>query len=330
VPTPDPPEFRIEFATLTHPLPNVTQDGRSLPVRSATMYWAYQAGQFSSAWPVRASCWPWAAAARTSACSTSLTEAYVVSSVSMRPGRRVVISWSSQVLPSGSPNVANEALRRDDRGVRWRRRRRPHRRQPDHHWPVLDAFPGAQLVACDQRVVDEARGQTTPAAMANWNSRFPGQLSQSPATPALISSQELDLDGHPLLFHTIGGADGVLATIVHLPETQSICSGDIAYNNIHMWLWKSTPDSRQAWLASLDAVAAFKPSTIITGHKDPDAPDDNATRVLDQSRHYIEDFDHTVAKSSTPQEVIDEMLARYPDYGNRYTLFLAALTQFPS
>jgi glyoxylase-like metal-dependent hydrolase (beta-lactamase superfamily II) len=195
--------------------------------------------------------------------------------------------------------------------------------------PVLDAFPGAQLMACDQQVVDEARGQTTPKAMASWNSRFAGQLSQSPAVPALTSSQEFDLEGHTLLFRTIGGADGVLATIVHVPDMQAICSGDIVYNNIHMWLRNSTPDSRQAWLASLDAVAALKPSTIITGHKDPDAPDDNATRALDQSRRYIEDFGQTVAKSSTPPEVIDAMLAKYPAYGNRYTLFAAAFSQFP-
>jgi glyoxylase-like metal-dependent hydrolase (beta-lactamase superfamily II) len=195
--------------------------------------------------------------------------------------------------------------------------------------PVLNAFPGAQLMACDQQVVDEARGQTTPKAMASWNSRFAGQLSQSPSVPALTSSQEFDLAGHPLLFRTIGGADGVLATIVHVPDMQAICSGDIVYNNIHMWLRNSTPDSRQAWLASLDAVAALKPSTIITGHKDPDAPDDNATRVLDQSRRYVEDFGQTVAKSSTPPEVIDAMLAKYPAYGNRYTLFAAAFSQFP-
>ena len=81
---------------------------------------------------------------------------------------------------------------------------------------------------------------------------------------------------------------------------------------------------------SLDAVAALQPSTTITGHKDPDAPDDNAARVLDQSRRYIEDFDQTAAKSSTPLEVIDVMLAKYPAYGNRYTLFAAAFTQFPS
>jgi glyoxylase-like metal-dependent hydrolase (beta-lactamase superfamily II) len=196
--------------------------------------------------------------------------------------------------------------------------------------PVLDAFPGAPLVACDQQVVDEARTQTTPEVMASWNSWFAGQLSQSPALPALASSQELDLEGHPLLFRTIGGADGALATIVHVPDMRAICSGDIVYNNIHMWLRNSTPGSREAWLASVDAVAVLKPSTIITGHKDPGAPDDNATRVLDQSCRYIEDFDQAVAKSSTPREVIDVMLAKYPAYGNRYTLFAAASTQFPS
>jgi hypothetical protein len=111
---------------------------------------------------------------------------------------------------------------------------------------------------------------------------------------------------------------------------RAICSGDIVHSNIHMWLRNSTPDSRQAWLASLDAVAAFKPTTIITGHKDADAPDDNATRVLDQSRRYIEDFDQTAATSSAQHEGIDAMLARYPTYGNRYALFLAATSQFPS
>jgi len=196
--------------------------------------------------------------------------------------------------------------------------------------PVLDAFPDAELIACDQQVVEEARGQTSPRAMASWNSRFAGQLPQSPAVPALSSSPEFDLDGHPVLFRTIGGADGALATIVHMPDLQTICSGDIAYNNIHMWLWNSTPDSRKAWLGSLDAVAALKPSTIITGHKDPDAPDDNAIRVLDQSRRYIEDFDQALAMSSTPVEVINAMLAKYPAYGNRYTLFAAAFSQFPS
>jgi glyoxylase-like metal-dependent hydrolase (beta-lactamase superfamily II) len=196
--------------------------------------------------------------------------------------------------------------------------------------PVLDAFPDAQLMSCDQQVVDEARSQTSPEALAHWNYWFAGQFSQAPAVPELTGSEEFDLEGHSLLFDTIGGADGALNTIVHVPDLQTICSGDIVYNNIHMWLRNSTADSRKTWLASLDAVAALKPSTIITGLKDPDAPDDNAIRVLDQSRRYIEDFEQAVAKSGAPREVIDEMLAKYPAYGNRYTLFAAAFTQFRS
>ncbi|MFC5949020.1 MBL fold metallo-hydrolase [Pseudonocardia lutea] len=197
--------------------------------------------------------------------------------------------------------------------------------------PVLNAFPDTELVAADQRVVDEARGQTTPAAMTLWNSWFAGQLAQHPATPELAGSPDHDLEGHTLRIRTVGTADGATyATIVHVPELRTVCSGDIVYNDIHMWLWKSTPDTRQAWRASLDAVAALAPATIIAGHRDPDAPDDDATRVLDQTRRYLEDFEQVVAKSNEPPEVIDEMLARYPNHGNRYTLFLAASSQFPA
>ena len=58
--------------------------------------------------PVRFSCSPCAAAARRSALARSAAEANVVVAGSTRPGSRVVISCSSQPLPSGSLNVANE------------------------------------------------------------------------------------------------------------------------------------------------------------------------------------------------------------------------------
>ncbi len=197
--------------------------------------------------------------------------------------------------------------------------------------PVLDAFPEAPLLASDQQVVDDARADASPEHLAFWDSLFAGQFPQNPVVPALATSHEFDLEGHAIELRAIGHADaGVLNTIVHVPDLHAICSGDIAYNNIHMWLRNSTPDSRRAWLASLDAVAALEPTTVITGHRDPDAPDDDATRVLDQSRRYIEDFDQAVAHASTRAEVIDAMLAKYPAYGNRYTLFVAAGSQFPS
>ena len=87
------------------------------------------------------------------------------------------------------------------------------------------------------------------------------------------------------------------------------------------------------WDDSTPATWPASTSTLISGDRGAllaDAPDDNATRVLDQSRRYIEDFGQAVAKSGTPIELIEAMLAKYPAYGNRYTLFAAASSQFPS
>jgi hypothetical protein len=72
------------------------------------MYSAYQSGQFGSACPVRASCFPWALAARRSALARSFVDAKLVVPESMRPASRVVTSWRSQPLSSGSLNDAKE------------------------------------------------------------------------------------------------------------------------------------------------------------------------------------------------------------------------------
>ena len=89
--------------------------------------------------------------------------------------------------------------------------------------PALDAFPGSRLVACDQQVVDEARGQTTPAAMARWNALFAGQLPASPPIPSWTGGGDLDIDGSPVQLRAIGGADGMLATIAYMPELRVLC-----------------------------------------------------------------------------------------------------------
>lgn len=194
--------------------------------------------------------------------------------------------------------------------------------------PVLQQFPQARLVTHPE-VLDEARQQTEPAAMAAWASWFDGQFDPHPTIPAELSSDHVDLDGHLLRILAVGGADGVTATVVHIPELDAVISGDIAYNNIHMWLVGSTPASRADWIASIDSIEALQPTTVITGHRDPDAPDDDAARILDQSRRYIHHFDHAVATADAAGDVVESMLARYGHFGNPYTLYAAAATQFP-
>src|SRR4029077_19545193 len=86
----------------------VAHCGSSPPACSATIYLAYQSAQFASRSPVSFSCSPWAASARRSPLARSLDEPNVVAAESIRPGRRLLISWSSQPFSSGSVNDANE------------------------------------------------------------------------------------------------------------------------------------------------------------------------------------------------------------------------------
>jgi glyoxylase-like metal-dependent hydrolase (beta-lactamase superfamily II) len=194
--------------------------------------------------------------------------------------------------------------------------------------PTLDAFPEAELVTVSPQSVDEAQWQIGPEGLFVWNRWFEGQIDEHARIPTALTSGELEIEGHAVHVSVAGQGDGVLASILHVPDIATVCSGDALYNNVHMWLWNSTPDSRAAWLASMDAVASLNPETIITGHKDPDAPDDDARRILDQSRNYLDDFDNAVASADTAPEVIETMMAKYSSYGNPFTLFAAAWSQF--
>jgi hypothetical protein len=65
------------------------------------------------------------------------------------------------------------------------------------------------------------------------------------------------------------------------------------------------------WPPPSSTCLTLRPETIITGHRDPETPDDDAQRVLDQSRHYIDDFDKAVTRSRPASEVVDAMMDRY-------------------
>ena len=68
-------------------------------------------------------------------------------------------------------------------------------------------------------------------------------------------------------------------------------------------------------------------SSLSAGTDQP-PPDDDAERQLKQSRQYIEDFDRVVQSSASASQVVDAMMSNYAGFGNPYTLFVSAHSQF--
>jgi L-ascorbate metabolism protein UlaG (beta-lactamase superfamily) len=96
-----------------------------------------------------------------------------------------------------------------------------------------------------------------------------------------------------------------------VPSLGLVVAGDVVYNGVHQMLLETGETGFQTWLAALDTVEALHPRAVIAGHKDPDLPDDPAT--IDETRQYLRDAEQLLAKSPTPQEFFDEIIARYPD-----------------
>jgi glyoxylase-like metal-dependent hydrolase (beta-lactamase superfamily II) len=188
---------------------------------------------------------------------------------------------------------------------------------------VLAAFPAAKAVALPG-TIPGLQAQVSPAAMQVWGGFFPSQLTTEPVVPDALSTNSIPIGDSVATLIEVGATDTDNSSVVHVPELRLVVAGDVVYNRVHMWLAGSTPDSRASWRRALQTIEALGASTVIAGHRHPDAPDDDATRQLDESRQYLADFEEALAASTTPHDLIATMTEKNPDLGNPYSLWVAA------
>jgi glyoxylase-like metal-dependent hydrolase (beta-lactamase superfamily II) len=188
---------------------------------------------------------------------------------------------------------------------------------------ILAAFPEAKPVALAESI-PAMEEQISPGYMQVWDGFFPGQLTSRPVAPAPLAGTTVPIGGSAASVVPVGTSDTGHSSVVHVPSLCLVVSGDVVYNETHMWLRGSTPDTRASWMRALDAVADLGADTLIAGHRNPRAADDDAHRQIGESQRYIADFEATLERSSNPAELIDRMTTAYPDLANPYTLWVAA------
>jgi glyoxylase-like metal-dependent hydrolase (beta-lactamase superfamily II) len=188
---------------------------------------------------------------------------------------------------------------------------------------ILAAFPEARPVALAE-AIPAMEEQISPGYMKVWGGFFPGQLTAGPVAPKPLTGSTIAVGSSAATVIPVGTTDTGHSSVVHVPRLDLVVSGDVVYNQTHMWLAGSTPDSRASWLRALDAVAGLEAGTVIAGHRNPQAADDDARRQIGECRRYLADFEAALERSSTPAQLIEQMTAAYPGLANPYTLWVAA------
>jgi len=186
---------------------------------------------------------------------------------------------------------------------------------------LLDRFPKARFVAAPS-AIQVMKEQVSPDFVAKfWESRFPNQLPKRLVMAEELKTDGLDLEGETLVVVSLKFTDTAGTTCLHVPSLDLIAAGDAAYNGVHPRLLEANQSrKRDEWLSALDKMASLKPRSVVAGHKNMKNDDDGA-RVIRETRKYILDFQELAAKTTTPKELYDQMLSRYPDWLNRGALW---------
>jgi hypothetical protein len=64
-----------------------------------------------------------------------------------------------------------------------------------------------------------------------------------------------------------------------------VAAVDVVYNECHMYVGDTTPESRKNWVSALDRLAALELSIVVAGHKKPGAPD--SPSAIEDTKCYL-------------------------------------------
>jgi glyoxylase-like metal-dependent hydrolase (beta-lactamase superfamily II) len=187
---------------------------------------------------------------------------------------------------------------------------------------ILKRFPGAHFVAASS-VVEKMRQQASPESMDSfWNPLFPGQISDHLVIADELARNAFDLEGRELVVVPAGHTDTDNTTCLYVPSIGLVVAGDVAYNDVHLYLAESDSQKRNEWIAALDKIESLKPRAVIAGHKRSGT--DDQPHVIEETRRYIRDFDRIAETTTTAKELYDQMFALYPQRVNPGALWLSA------
>ncbi|MEV7385579.1 MULTISPECIES: MBL fold metallo-hydrolase [unclassified Streptomyces] len=192
------------------------------------------------------------------------------------------------------------------------------------HWftaQLLAERFGAQVVASAATI--EQMHTNVSAREALWDAMWPGQIPPSPVTAVPVTGDRLTLEGHDLRIVEVGHADSDDCTVLHVPDLGLVVAGDVIYNGVHQYLGEAAEGGLGGWRKAIDAVAALEPRRIVAGHQNRDL-DDDAARLVAETRQYLDAAEATLAVHDTPVDFFHAMTRRYPERLGTTVLWVSA------
>jgi glyoxylase-like metal-dependent hydrolase (beta-lactamase superfamily II) len=142
------------------------------------------------------------------------------------------------------------------------------------------------------------------------------QLLGSAATSQVVAIEKFDGDSIKFegseieVLKNIQG-DTDQNTMLWIPGQRILITGDVVFNDMHVYTAETDTQARRRWLNSLNKIRELKPSVVIPGHSKIGAPLDAST-AAGFTENYLLAFDEELKKAKDPDSLINAMRERFP------------------
>jgi glyoxylase-like metal-dependent hydrolase (beta-lactamase superfamily II) len=172
-----------------------------------------------------------------------------------------------------------------------------------------EAYPTARILA-NSKVVDRIN-KVYQEKIDKWQ----GILGSGAVSHAVaISSYDdrfirFENSRIEIIKHTQGDTDE--NTMLWLPGQKTLITGDVLFNDMHVYTAETDMRARERWLNSLKKIRELKPAVVIPGHSKVGAPID-ATSAVTFTERYLLTFEEELRKAKQPDDLVKAMKEKFP------------------
>ena len=112
-----------------------------------------------------------------------------------------------------------------------------------------------------------------------------------------------------------------------VPSLHILIPSDVVYNDAHVSMGGTTPESRAKWVAQLDAWLERDFALVVPGHQ-PAGSELTARRALTHTRNYVIAYGEEVERANSAEELVAAMKRRFPHVKHEVALRLSARLDF--
>jgi glyoxylase-like metal-dependent hydrolase (beta-lactamase superfamily II) len=200
----------------------------------------------------------------------------------------------------------------------------PH---PDHYlgleWLVA-AFPEAAVVAKPDTVAAIAQGGEGTLAFMKSKEFFGGAMKDVLATKAVTpkphEGDTIKVGMTTLEVLTYPESEAKVAHALFDESTGSLITGDLVYNNVHLWL-KETPPA--GWIKTIETLQGMSVKKVYPGHGEPGGPE-----LLDATLAYLQSFEKAVKATKSQKALSAKVKAEHAAYRLPIIVDIAAPSYF--